>query len=265
MVQGPELERLVRVAGEAAERGGEVVARAAAADPSDAEGLAKAAGDYVTAVDHESERAIAAFLREATPGIPVVGEEAGGTAADRYWLVDPLDGTTNFIHRFPAVGVSIALVDDGRPMAGAVRAPLLSQTWTAGRGLGAWTGGRRLAISDRPVDRAVVGTGFPFRRKDLLPRYLSVFESALARFEDLRRPGAAALDLAWVAAGVFEGFFELALGPWDVAAGALLIEEAGGVVTDWDGGPGYLSGDILAGPSAVHAELLEIAMATAER
>jgi myo-inositol-1(or 4)-monophosphatase len=104
----------------------------------------------------------------------------------------------------------------------------------------------------------VVGTGFPFRRKEALPRYLAAFERCLERFEDLRRPGAAALDLAWVAAGVFEGFFELGLAPWDVAAGALLIDEAGGVVTDWEGGPDYLSGDILAGSPAVHAELLEI-------
>jgi myo-inositol-1(or 4)-monophosphatase len=213
----------------------------------------------VTAVDHESEEAIAAFLGSATPSVPVVGEEGGGTRAERYWLVDPLDGTTNFLHGFPAVGVSVALVEDGRPLAGAVHAPLLGQTWTAGRGLGAWAGGRRLAVSTRPVDGAVVGTGFPFRRKDLLPRYLTALEGALATFEDLRRPGAAALDLAWVASGVFDGFFELALGPWDVAAGGLLIEEAGGVVTDWDGGPDYLSGDILAGPQAVHAELKRLA------
>jgi myo-inositol-1(or 4)-monophosphatase len=114
-------------------------------------------------------------------------------------------------------------------------------------------------VSDRPVDRAVVGTGFPFRRKDVLARYLAMFGAALERFEDLRRPGAASLDLAWTAAGVFDGFFELGLSPWDVAAGGLLIEEAGGVVTDWAGGPDYLSGDILAGPPAVHAELLRLA------
>lgn len=253
------LEDLVRIAAEAADRGGVVIARAAAVAAPNAEERVKSAGDYVTEVDHESEVAIRAFLHDATPGIPVVGEEAGGPETDRYWLVDPLDGTTNFIHRFPAVGVSVALVVDGRPLAGAVHAPLLSQSWTAGRGLGAWSGGQRLAVSTRPVERAVVGTGFPFRRKDLLPRYRPVFERAFERFEDLRRPGAAALDLAWVAAGAFDGFFELALGPWDVAAGGLLIEEAGGVVTDWSGGPGYLSGDVLAGPAAVHAALLELA------
>jgi myo-inositol-1(or 4)-monophosphatase len=177
-------------------------------------------------------------------------------------VVDPLDGTTNYLHGFPVVGVSVALVEDGRPAVGVVHAPFLGQTFLAARGLGARVrkGGAvvEARVSGRPVEQAVVGTGFPFRRKDILPRYLAAFEACLERFEDLRRPGAAALDLAWVAAGVFEGFFELGLAPWDVAAGALLIEEAGGVVSDWEGGPGYLGGDILAGSLAVHAALLEI-------
>ena len=121
----------------------------------------------------------------------------------------------------------------------------------------------RIHVSERPVDRAVVATGFPFRRKELLPRYLGTFEAALTRFEDLRRPGAASLDLAWVAAGVLDGFFELALAPWDVAAGALLVEEAGGVVTDWEGGDGWLSGDILAGSRGVQEALEAMADAGA--
>ena len=109
------------------------------------------------------------------------------------------------------------------------------------------------------INCAVVGTGFPFRRKDRLPRYLAAFTVALERFEDLRRPGAACLDLAWAACGVFDGFFELGLAPWDVAAGGLLVQEAGGLVTDWDDGPGYLAGDILAGSPGVHDELRRIA------
>jgi myo-inositol-1(or 4)-monophosphatase len=117
----------------------------------------------------------------------------------------------------------------------------------------------QLMVSRRTVERAVVGTGFPFRRKEQLARYLWVMHRALAIFEDLRRPGAASLDLAWVAAGVFEGFFELGLGPWDVAAGVIVIQEAGGIVTDWTGGPDVLSGDILAGPPAIHTELLRMA------
>ena len=221
-------------------------------------------GDYVTEVDLASERAIRQVLAEATPEIPVLGEEGGGEATERYWLVDPLDGTVNFIHGFWAVGVSVALVQEGRPVAGAVHAPLLGTTWTASRGEGAHRRqgdgpGSRVRVGDRPAERAVVGTGFPFRRAELVPRYLEAFRAAFDRFEDLRRPGAAALDLAWVADGTFDGFFELSLGPWDVAAGALLIEEAGGVVTDWQGGHGYLAGDILSGSPAVHDALLEIA------
>ena len=246
----------------AAETGGRIVRdgigdRATASD----KGLP---GDYVTEVDLASERAIREVLEAETPGVPVLGEEGGGEASDRYWLVDPLDGTTNFVHGFWAVGVSVALVEDGAPVVGAIHAPFLHETWTASRGGGA---GRRrgggppepIGVANRPPERSVVGTGFPFRNKDLVPRYLRAFHAAFERFEDLRRPGAAALDLAWVADGTFDGFFELSLGSWDVAAGALLIEEAGGVVTDWDGGSGYLGGDILAGSPAVHAALLEIA------
>jgi myo-inositol-1(or 4)-monophosphatase len=227
----------------------------------------KGAGDYVTDVDVASERAIVELLRTETPDVPVLGEEEGGarlSAGGRAWVVDPLDGTTNFVHGFPVVGVSVALVEDGIPVAGAVAAPFLRERTIAASGAGAIRidergRRRRASVSDRPPPRAIVGTGFPFRRKENLPRYLRVFEGALERFEDLRRPGAAALDLAWVAAGVFDGFFELGLSPWDVAAGALLIREAGGVVSDWAGGEGWLGGDILAGPPTVHAELLRLA------
>ena len=219
----------------------------------------KGRADYVTSVDRAAERAIREVLAGEAPDIPVVGEEEGGRTADRYWLVDPLDGTVNFIHRFPAVGVSVALIEAGRPVAGAVDAPFLGQTWTAARGGGAEKGGAPLRVSSSAPENAVVATGFPFRSKHRLEGYLAVMVPALRRFEDLRRPGAVALDLAWVAEGVFDGFFELGLSAWDVAAGALLIEEAGGVVTDWAGGPGYLSGDILAGPPAIHAELLALA------
>jgi myo-inositol-1(or 4)-monophosphatase len=255
----PDLPSLLTAAHDAARAGGRVVlAGAGRARPE-----RKGAGDYVTATDRASEEAIREVLLRATPETPVVGEETGGIPGERWWVVDPLDGTTNFLHGFPAVAVSVALVDGGRPVVGAVHAPFLGETYLAARGGGAKRLGRDgseelLAVSDLPLERAVVGTGFPFRRKDLLPRYLETLRRALERFEDLRRPGAAALDLAWVAAGVFEGFFELALNPWDVAAGALLIEEAGGVVSDWSGGPDYLSGDILAGSPPVHAALREL-------
>ncbi|MGZ8652269.1 MAG: inositol monophosphatase family protein [Actinomycetota bacterium] len=254
---------LLSVASEAARVGGSTILAAGRTH----EGVEKGAGDYVTAVDGASEQAIAGFLSRATPDIPLVGEERGGTTTDRYWLVDPLDGTTNFLHGFPIVAVSVALVEDGRPTVGVVHAPFLRETYAAAEGVGATVEradgtSERLAVGRRPVERSVVGTGFPFRRKEVLPRYLRAMVAALERFEDLRRPGAAALDLAWVAAGVFDGFFELALGPWDVAAGVVLIQEAGGTVTDWAGSPDVLSGDILAGPPVVHAELLRIAAET---
>lgn len=254
----------VSIAVRAAERGAEVV-RAAGLRGGATVQVKGSPGDYVTDVDLASEQAIMSLLEAEGGGIGVHGEETGGVDVADAWVVDPLDGTTNFAHGFWAVGVSVALVREGRPVAGAVCAPFLETTWMAGRGEGSWRvrdGDERVPIrvSDLEPSRAVVGTGFPFRRKEMLPRYLRTFEGALARFEDLRRPGAAALDLAWVAEGVFDGFFELALAPWDVAAGGLLISEAGGVVTDWAGDDrAWLSGDIVTGGPAVHEVLLELA------
>lgn len=259
----PDRDNLRELALRAAEVGAQVVRSGAPGGPVDLKGV----GDYVTEIDLASERAISETLLAGEPSIPVVGEEEGGERASRFWSVDPLDGTTNFLHRFPLVGVSVALVEDGRPVVGVVESPFLGETYLATRGGGARVrredGEETLRISDRDPERAIVATGFPFRRKERIPRYLKVFEACLERFEDLRRPGAASLDLAWVASGVFDGFFELGLAPWDVAAGALLIEEAGGVVSDWAGGPDYLAGSILAGSPAVHAELLSITTGTA--
>jgi myo-inositol-1(or 4)-monophosphatase len=254
----------VSVAVRAAQRGADVVRTAGLGGGATVETKALP-GDYVTEVDLAAERAIAELLAAEGGGVGVHGEERGGPSVADAWVVDPLDGTTNFAHGFWAVGVSVALVRDGRPVAGAICAPFLGQTWMAGSGEGAWSVRERgepvrLAVSAHEPSRAVVGTGFPFRRKDLLSRYLGAFDGAISTFEDLRRPGAAALDLAWVAEGVFDGFFELALAPWDVAAGGLLITEAGGVVTDWRGDDrAWLDGDILAGGAAVHGALLEIA------
>ena len=247
-------ERAARAAGERIL----AAARAARLDGLDTKG----AGDYVTAADLAAERAAVDVLAREAPGVPVLAEEGGGAlTGGRLWAVDPLDGTTNFVHGFPAVAVSVALLEDGHPVAGCVHAPFLGETYTARRGGGAFRDGAPLRVSQRPPEAAVVATGFPFRQKDrLLPRYLRAFEAALRSFEDLRRPGAAALDLAWTAAGVFDGFFELGLSTWDVAAGVLLVEEAGGVTSDWGGGGAHVAtGDILAGPPSVHAALLRVA------
>jgi myo-inositol-1(or 4)-monophosphatase len=250
---------LRRVAEEAARVGGEVVRDARRPDDVDE----KAAGDYVTEVDRRSEDAIRSFLADATPGIPMLGEETGGrTDAEVFWVVDPLDGTRNYVIGLPMVAVSVAALRrrgaGAEPFAGAVVAPFLDLDFSAAAGQGAWSRARRLRVSAREPTEAIVATGFPFRAKHLLPRYTTVLRSALERFEDARRPGAAALDLAWVAAGVFDGFFELGLHVWDVAAGALLVREAGGIVTDWGGDDGFLGGDILAGSPGTHAALLRI-------
>jgi myo-inositol-1(or 4)-monophosphatase len=158
----------------------------------------------------------------------------------------------------------VALVEEGRPTVGVVHAPFLRETYAAAAGSGATVERADGSIERLHVARRTRRTSrgrhrLPVPPQEVLPRYYRALYAALERFEDLRRPGAAALDLAWVAAGVFDGFFELALGPWDVAAGAVLIREAGGTVTDWAGADDVLSGDILAGPPAVHAELLRIA------
>ena len=256
----PDPEEMRAVARRAALVGGEIVGSGARPEGGGAKGLP---GDWVTDVDLASERAISAFLRSETPRVAVQGEELGGETTGLRWVVDPLDGTTNYLHGFWAVGVSVALVAEDLVLAGAVHSPFQDQTWHAGRGGGTvWErpdGTVPCRVSERSPERAIVSTGFPFRHKERIPRHLAVLEGALRAFEDLRRPGAAALDLAWVACGVFEGFFELGLAPWDVAAGGILIEEAGGVVTDWDGGSDHLSGNILAGSPAVHERLVRLA------
>ncbi len=227
----------------------------------------KGRGDYVTATDRRSEEAILEVLAREAPGIPVLAEERGGTRAGTMWAVDPLDGTTNFVHGFPSVGISVALLEGGSPVVGVVLGPFLNLEVHAAQGEGAFLNGERLPRL-RAVDpkSAVIATGFPFRNKALLPRYFAMLSSALERFEDLRRAGAAALDLAWTAAGTFDGFLELGLNTWDVAAGAALVREVGGRVTDWSGGESWLeTGNILAAPAAVHEVLLELAQQSLQR
>jgi myo-inositol-1(or 4)-monophosphatase len=220
----------------------------------------KSPGDWVSEADVASEQAIRELLTRDS-GLPVYGEEAGGDDFDTGWLVDPLDGTANFVHGFDAVGVSVGLIEDGVPVVGVVHAPFLDRTFCAARGAGAFRDERPLRVSERPPAQAIVATGFPFRRKELLPVYERALAAAFRGFEDLRRAGAATLDLCWTAEGVFDGFFELRLGPWDVAAGGVIVREAGGVVTDWEGDDrAWLrSGNVLAAPPAVHAALIDIA------
>ncbi|HEY8863406.1 MAG TPA: inositol monophosphatase family protein [Candidatus Dormibacteraeota bacterium] len=228
----------------------------------------KGVGDYVTASDRQSEAAILEVLARESPGVSVLAEERGGTRAKTMWAVDPLDGTTNFTRGFPVVAVSVGLLDGGVPVAGVVIAPFLGLEFAASRGHGATLNGERLPAL-RAVDpaKAIVATGFPFRKKELMNRYRPVMEGALRRFEDLRRAGAAALDLAWTAAGTYDGYFELNLSTWDVAAGAALVLEVGGRVTDWSGGGTWVEAGsgIFAAAPAVHEVLLELAAAPPQR
>lgn len=254
-IHGLDLDALADAAELAARAGGEIVL----GNFGRAEGVReKSPGDWVSDVDTSSEEAVRRSLAGSHPDVPFFGEEGGGERGLVGWYVDPLDGTANFLHGFPMVGVSVALVADGRPVVGVIHAPMLSDLYRATEGGGAFRNGVPLEVSDRGVESAICATGFPFRRNDLLDDYLPVFDSALHRFEDLRRAGAASLDLAYVASGSFDGFFELALGTWDVAAGAVLVREAGGVVTDWSGDPdAWLhSGDIVAAAPVVHESLL---------
>lgn len=215
----------------------------------------------MTESDRQSEAVIVDRLASLAPGIAILAEEGGGARRGTRWTVDPLDGTTNFTRGFPIVGVAVGLLEAGKPVLGVVIAPFLGLEFTAAAGVGATLNGDRLPQLGRgDPARAVVATGFPFRKKLRWPRHQAVFARAFQRFEDVRRAGAASLDLAWTAAGTFDGFFELGLGTWDVSAGAALVLEVGGRVTDWTGGDGWIeSGDIIAAAPAVHEALLELA------
>lgn len=226
----------------------------------------KARNDWVSRADRESEDAIVAFIRGHRPDDAFLGEESGrssGTSA-RTWIIDPLDGTSNYLQHFPIWSVSIALrrrADDGdETIAGVIHEPLRDLFFTAERGAGAFRNGSRMHVSahDR-VEASFLATGFPFRAQEYVEPYVAIFTDVIRTSKGVRRAGSAALDLAYTAAGVFDGFFEMHLAPWDVAAGALLVTEAGGVVTDFSGGQRWLDrGNIVGASSGVHRELMEI-------
>ncbi len=251
---------VLSLAATAAELGGEIVRRYFRR-LSSGQADEKAAHDWVTAADRESEEAIFHFLTRATPGIGFLGEERGGSeGVGERWVVDPLDGTLNFVRGFPHFAVSVALVCSGRVEVGAIYDPLRDEMFTAQRGAGAFRNGEPIQVSGRDgLAGAFVTTGFPFRIHKHLETFLKIFREVFPIAAGLRRPGAAALDLAHVAAGIFDAFFEFGLSAWDIAAGALLVSEAGGVVSNVDGGPEVLAkGNIVAGAPEVHRELLAL-------
>ncbi len=222
--------------------------------------------DLVGDADLRSERHILERLSELHRGDEILAEESGGCfpKTGRCWIVDPLDGTTNYSHRHPLYSVSAALWQGGRPVAAVTHSPVLGQTWFAVEGGGAWcreSDGRterlQLASGDQ-LEECLLATGFSYQRKELEAGALQLFESLLRQAREVRRGGSACLDLAFTAAGIFQGFWEFHLAPHDMAAGALLVREAGGVVTDGLGGDEWLFGDsIVAASASLHPILLE--------
>jgi myo-inositol-1(or 4)-monophosphatase len=251
----------IEIAMEAARRGADVLLRyweQLGKDDADV----KARHDWVSRADRESENAIVAAINELSPGDSFLAEETGAAsgASDRKWIIDPLDGTSNYLQHFPVWSISIALRRGNETIAGLVYEPLRNLFFTAELGAGAFRNLARMRISDqRTVEGSFLATGFPFRAQDYVEYYCAVFEDVIRRAKGVRRAGSAAIDLAYTAAGIFDGFFELHLAPWDVAAGALLVREAGGTVTDFSGGDRWLErGNIIGAANGVHAELLTL-------
>lgn len=219
----------------------------------------KQANDFVSEVDRQAEDAIIQTLRKAYPDHAILAEESGKQGENDYlWIIDPLDGTTNFLHGFPSFSVSIALQHKGTLEQAVVYDPLLQEMFTATRGSGAMVNNRRLRVSRRrSLEGALLGTGFPFKQQEHLDTYLATFKALFPDAAGIRRQGSAALDLAYVAAGRLDGFWEIGLNPWDMAAGVLLIREAGGIVGDFEGGGQYMdTGNIVCGNPKVFAAIV---------
>lgn len=219
----------------------------------------KGYNDFVTEVDRQAEDAIIRTIHKAYPHHAILAEESGRQGDDAYqWIIDPLDGTTNYLHGFPQFAVSIALMHKGVLEQGVVYDPLRQELFTATRGSGALLNDRRIRVSRQTkLEGALLGTGFPFKDQKRLEVYLATFKSLFPTTSGIRRAGSAALDLAYVACGRFDGFWEFGLREWDMAAGVLLVQEAGGLVSDINGGHDYLqSGNIAAGNPKIYKAIL---------
>jgi myo-inositol-1(or 4)-monophosphatase len=269
-----DLDDVLRVAVSAAREAAGVHARCLGRVPAE-EWSEKGVHDFVTAVDREAEATIIGCLLEAFPDhrflaeeqatSPLAAEPAGRFVRDPgspgwTWVIDPLDGTTNYLHRYPMYSVSVAALCDGKPQVGVVMHGATGETWTAIRGRGAFRDGTRIAVSGtNRLEHALIGTGFPFKALERMPDYLGQFDRVIRRCAGIRRAGSAALDLCHLASGYFDGFWELVLAPWDIAAGTLIVREAGGLVTDLAGSHDVIrGGSVLAGNPFVHAALASI-------
>ena len=251
---------MLNIAVKAARRAGAIINRAA----QDIDALTvstKRHNDFVTEVDQVAEQAVIQILLKAFPDHAILAEESGAHGNSEYvWIIDPLDGTTNFIHGFPQFCVSIGLKYKDAVTQAVVYDPGRNELFTATRGHGAYINDRRMRVSKRTLlSDSLIGTGFPFRDFKHMSEYIAMLRKVMAQTVGVRRAGAAALDLAYVAAGRLDGFWEMGLSPWDMAAGSLLIQESGGLVSDFDGEGDYLdSGRLVAGAPKVFTQLLQL-------
>jgi myo-inositol-1(or 4)-monophosphatase len=254
---------MLTTAVKAARRAGTIITRGAR-DLDLLTVTAKGPKDFVSEVDRAAEAAIVETLHAAYPDHGVFAEEGTGRGrnpdAEHVWIIDPLDGTTNFLHGFPQYCVSIALAHKGVVTQGVIYDPVRNDLFTATRGRGAFLNDRRMRVSRRTHLRdCLIGTGFPYRDGGHLDTYLAMMKTMVVQSAGLRRPGAAALDLAYVAAGFYDGFFEIGLNAWDIAAGSLLVLEAGGLIGDLAGEGGYLqSGQVIAATPKVFAQMVQV-------
>ena len=250
----------LNIAVKAARRAGSIITRAS----EDIGSLTindKGFNDFVSEVDLASEKEIIRVLKASYPDHAFLGEESGlSHQADNVWIIDPLDGTTNFLHGFPQYCVSIALEQKGEITQAVIYDPNRNDLFTATKGQGAYLNQKRMRVSNKSkLKESILGTGFPFRDFQHLPVYLKIFEDVVRGTSGVRRPGSAALDLAYVAAGWFDGFFEINLSKWDIAAGGLLVTEAGGIVSDFSEKDGWLeSGNIIATTPKIYDPLIKI-------
>ena len=257
------LHPMLNIAIKAARAAGSIINRAAL-DLEVIKVGSKGPNDFVSEVDRKAEEIIIQILLEAYPGHGILAEESGrehGARDSEYlWIIDPLDGTTNFLHGFPVYAVSIALAHRGVVQQAVVYDPTRNDLYFSSKGRGAFLNDRRLRVSKRlRLSDSLIGTGFPFRKGDNFKRYVKMFEEVMQSCAGLRRPGAAALDLCYVAAGYYDGFFETGLSPWDVAAGSLIITEAGGLIGNFTGESDYLyQREVVAGNPKVYGQLVQI-------
>ncbi|HNU10957.1 MAG TPA: inositol monophosphatase family protein [Rubrivivax sp.] len=257
------LHPMLNIAVKAARAAGAIINRASL-DLDLLKVTSKGPNDFVSEVDRAAEQAVIETLLDAYPTHGILAEESGRTHGAKdsefTWIIDPLDGTTNFLHGFPVYAVSIALAHRNQVQQAVVYDPTRNDLFYASRGRGAYLNDRRLRVSKRTrMAEALIGTGFPFRKGDNFKRYVKMFEEVMQNCAGLRRPGAAALDLCYVAAGYYDGFFETGLSPWDVAAGSLMITEAGGLIGNFTGEADYLyQREVVAGTPKVYGQLVQI-------